>query len=78
MQAFLHQRQDLAIAASLRIDHAVWMKPHRHEARGKQILAGQTPQNRTFEAGENAACEKGGCPGKFGGRAMLDHFVQRA
>lgn len=78
MQAFLHQGQDLSIAASLGIDHAVWMKPHRHETRGKQVPARQTPQNRTFEAGENAAGEKGGCPGKFGGRAMLDHFVQSA
>lgn len=78
MQAFLNQGQDISIATGLRVDHAVWMKPHQHETGGKQVPARETPQNRPIQAGENASREQSGGPGKLGGRAMLDHLVQGA
>jgi len=78
MQAFLDQGQDIAVAMGLDEDHAVGVKPHLHEPRREQVPAGQTPQNGPFEACENAGREQRGGPGKLGGRAMLDHFVQGA
>ena len=76
MQAFLNQGQDISIATGLRVDHAVGVEPDLHETGGEQVPAREAPQDRSFQAGENASREQGGGPGKLGGRAMLDHLVQ--
>lgn len=78
MQTFLNQGQDIGVSMGFDEDHPVWVKAHLHETGGEQIPACQTPENRTFEAGENAGREQGGRPNEFAGRAMLDHLVQSA
>ena len=62
-QTFLHREEHIDVAASLDVDHAVWMQPGQVKSGSEEIAPAETPENRAFYARENS--------GEKNGRARL-------
>ena len=75
-QALLHRGQEVRLPPGLGVEHAVGMQPDRGEPRREQVAPAQAPQDRSFEAREEARREQDGEGASV--RVLGRHLMQGA